>query len=106
MLSAATVCVCVCVCVCVDILVSVQHEDSQAHNNVAGSLNFNGTVYVCINLIITFYIRKVQPTRCNVSQIISVRRSTHFRRFFCPLPGAQNCTYSVRYCQTVTATCR
>ena len=28
---------------------------------------------------------------------ISVRRSTCFRRFYRPLSGAQNCTYSVRY---------
>jgi hypothetical protein len=28
---------------------------------------------------------------------ISVRCSTCFRRFFCPSPGAQNCTYSIRY---------
>jgi len=28
---------------------------------------------------------------------ISVRRSTCFRRFFCPSSTAQNCTYSVRH---------
>ena len=31
------------------------------------------------------------------SFFISVRRSTCFRRFFRQSPGAQNCTYSVRY---------
>jgi len=44
-----------------------------------------------------WYTRTVQPTRCNVSQFISVRRSTCFRRFFRPSSGAQNCTYSIRY---------
>jgi len=28
-----------------------------------------------------------------------------FRRFLCPSSGAQNCTYSVTYCQTNTAAC-
>jgi len=41
--------------------------------------------------------RRVQPTRCKVSQFISVRRSTCFRWFFRPSSGAQNCIYSVRY---------
>jgi len=36
---------------------------------------------------------------------ISVRRSTCFRRVFSPSSGAQNCTYSVRHCQSITATC-
>ena len=58
-------------CVCVeDILVSVQHEDTQAHNTVAGYLNLNGTVYVCLKLTTTFYILSVQPTRCDVSQFL------------------------------------
>jgi len=29
---------------------------------------------------------------------ISVNCSTCSRRFLCPSSGAQNCTYSVRYC--------
>jgi len=34
---------------------------------------------------------------------ISIGCCTCFRRFLCPSSGAQNCTYSVRYCQTNTA---
>jgi len=34
---------------------------------------------------------------------ISINCSTYFRRFLRPSSGAQNCTYSVRYCQTNTA---
>ena len=34
---------------------------------------------------------------------ISINCSTCFRRFLHPSSGAQNCTYSVRYCQTNTA---
>jgi len=36
---------------------------------------------------------------------ISIHCSKCFRRFFRPLSRAQNCTYSVRYCQTNTAVC-
>ena len=36
---------------------------------------------------------------------ISVNCSTCFRRFLCPSSGAQNCTYSIRYCQINTAAC-
>jgi len=36
---------------------------------------------------------------------ISINCSTCFRRFFRPSSGAQNCTYSVIYCQTNTAAC-
>ena len=36
---------------------------------------------------------------------ISINCSTCFRRFLRPSSGAQNCTYSVRYCQTNTAAC-
>jgi len=36
---------------------------------------------------------------------ISINCSTCFRRFLRPTSGAQNCTYSVRYCQTNTAAC-
>jgi len=39
----------------------------------------------------------LQPTICNVSQFISVIRSTCFRRVFRPSSWAQNCTYSVRH---------
>jgi len=42
-------------------------------------------------------IRRIQPTRCDVSLFISVRRSTCFRRVFRPSSSEQNCTYSVRY---------
>ena len=34
---------------------------------------------------------------------ISINFSTYFRRFLRPSSGAQNCTYSVRYCETNTA---
>jgi len=34
---------------------------------------------------------------------ISINSSTCFRRFLRTSSGAQNCTYSVRYCQTITA---
>ena len=36
---------------------------------------------------------------------ISINCSTCFRRFLRPSSGAENCTYSVRYCQTNTAAC-
>jgi len=36
---------------------------------------------------------------------ISIDCSTCFRWFLCPSSGAQNCTYSIRYCQTNTAAC-
>jgi len=36
---------------------------------------------------------------------ISVNCSMCFRRFLRPLSVAQNCIYSVRYCQTNTAAC-
>jgi hypothetical protein len=36
---------------------------------------------------------------------ISINCSTCFRRFLRPLSRAQNCTYSVRYCQTNNAVC-
>jgi len=36
---------------------------------------------------------------------ISIKCSTCFRRFLRPPSWAQNCTYSVRYCQTNTAAC-
>ena len=36
---------------------------------------------------------------------ISINCSTSFRRFLRPSSGAQNCTYSVKYCQTNTAAC-
>jgi len=35
--------------------------------------------------------------------VISIDCSTCFRRFLRPSSRAQNCTYSVRYCQTDTA---
>ena len=35
----------------------------------------------------------------------SINCSTCFRRFLLPSSGAQNCTYSVRYCQTNAAAC-
>ena len=37
---------------------------------------------------------------------VSINCSTRFRRFHRPSSGAQNCMYSVRYCQTNTAACR
>jgi len=40
--------------------------------------------------VITYYVRRVQPTRCNVSQFISVRHSKCSRRFFRPSSRAQN----------------
>ena len=51
---------------------------------------------------VTPSISKLQPTRCNFSWFIYFyRRSTCFRRFLLPSSGAQNCTYSFRYCQPV-----
>jgi len=48
------------------------------------------------------YISKLQPTRCNVSWFIYFNRcSKCFRRFPRPSSGAQNCTYSFRYCQPI-----
>jgi len=48
------------------------------------------------------YNSKLQPTRCNVPWFIYLyRRSTCFRRFLRPSPGAHNCTYSFRYCQPI-----
>jgi len=49
----------------------------------------------------------VHTASCIVKPIllISVNCSTCFRRFLRPSSGAQNCTYSVRYCQTNTAAC-
>jgi len=38
-------------------------------------------------------------------QLINISYISRFRRFLRPLSGAQNCTYSVRYCQTNTAAC-
>jgi hypothetical protein len=35
--------------------------------------------------------------------LISINRSAYFRPFLRPSSGAQNCTYSVRYCQNYTA---
>jgi len=36
---------------------------------------------------------------------ISINCSTCFRRFLRPLSGAQNCTYSDKYCQNNAAAC-
>jgi len=36
---------------------------------------------------------------------ISINCSSCFRWFLRPSSGAQNCTYSVKYCQTNTAAC-
>ena len=48
------------------------------------------------------HVSKLQPTRCNFSLFIYFyRRSTCFRRSFRPSSGAQNCTYSFSYCQTI-----
>jgi len=51
------------------------------------------------------YISKVQPTKCKrfLDPFIYLNCSTCFRRFPRPSSGAQNCTYSVRYCQNNTA---
>ena len=44
-------------------------------------------------------ISKLQPTRCKVVWFIYFYKcSTCFRRFLRPSSGAQNCTYSFRYC--------
>jgi len=49
----------------------------------------------CIANIFTEYNQ--QDATCH-NFFISVRRFACFRRFFRPSSGAQNCTYSVRYC--------
>jgi hypothetical protein len=41
----------------------------------------------------------------SIKLFISINCSTCFRWFLHPSSGAQNCTYSVRYCQTSIATC-
>jgi len=46
-------------------------------------------------------ISKLQPTRYVSWFIYFYRHSTCFRRFLHPSSGAQNCTYSFRYCQPV-----
>jgi hypothetical protein len=43
--------------------------------------------------------------QCFLDLFISINCSTCFRWFLRPSSGAQNCTYSVRYCQTNTAAC-
>ena len=51
------------------------------------------------------YISKVQPTRCIVFSIylfLQIALNV-LRRFLRPSSGVQNCTYSVRCCQTSTA---
>jgi len=40
-----------------------------------------------------------------LDRFISTNCPTCFRRFLRPSSGAQNCIYSVRYCQTNTAAC-
>jgi len=70
-----------------------------------GSAQWSWIVLIYLDLPIQLRNRRgsvlrVQPTRCNFSQFIlfiPVRRSTGFRRGFRQSPGAQNCTYSVRY---------
>ena len=50
------------------------------------------------------YISRVQQTNATFSRSIYFYNcSTCFRRFLRPSSRAQNCTYSVRYCQTNTA---
>ena len=50
----------------------------------------------------TYMVSKLQTTSCNVSWCIYFYRcSTCFTRFLRPSSGAQNCTYSFRYCQTI-----
>ena len=45
---------------------------------------------------------KLRPTRWNVSWFIYFyRRSTCFRLFLRPSSGANNCTYSFKYCQPI-----
>jgi hypothetical protein len=41
--------------------------------------------------------------QCFLDMFISINFSTCFGRYLRPSSGAQNCTYSVRYCQTNTA---
>ena len=47
-------------------------------------------------------ISKLKPKRCNVSWFIYFYRCiTCFRRFLRPSSGAQDCTYSFRYCYSM-----
>jgi hypothetical protein len=74
---------------------------SQKWNTWANNLWWN--IFITLNLtfigpcIANIFSEYNQKDATFHNFIISVRRSTWFRRFFCPLSGAQNCKYSVRY---------
>jgi len=55
--------------------------------------------------IVSISLKYNQQDATFLDLFISINYSTCFRRFLRPSSGAQNCTYSVRYCQTNTAAC-
>jgi hypothetical protein len=59
-------------------------------------------IYPCIANISLKTTNKMQRF---LDLFISINCCTCFRRFLHPSSGAQNCTYSVRYCQTNPACC-
>jgi len=72
-----------------------QHYQHNNHiSTVACSIFFLTFISTSIPNIFPEYNQ--QDTRFH-NLFISVRRSTCFRRVFCPSSVAQNCTYSVRY---------
>jgi hypothetical protein len=69
----------------------------------AGGTEFKFYVYVSVHIK---YISKITQKHATFLDVfISINCFTCFRQFHRPLSGAQNCTYSVRYCQTNTAAC-
>jgi len=77
-----------------------------SHLRVKQSLKYNASI-VFIAPIVLKKGSKVQPKKMQrfLHLFISTNCSICFRRFLRPSSGAQNCTYSVRYCQTNTAAC-
>jgi len=75
-------------------------QKSNVGSNWLVNLTFTGP---CIANIFADYNQQVSTFH---NLFISVRCSTCFRQFFHPSSGAQNCTYSVRYCIGLTITWR
>ena len=67
----------------------------QNKKKISGSLTF---ILPCIASISLKYNQRMQRF---LFLLISIYCSTCFRLFLRPSSGAQNCTYSVRYCQNV-----
>jgi len=74
---------------------SLQINDNNAWDNILIIISFK-IVTEGPNTFSTFSEYNQQDAKF-LNLFISVRRSTCFRRFFRPTPGAQNWTYSVRY---------